>query len=201
MLKNFERAATRHAGRSLAAAVLALSIAVCAAAACCRSAHAQDRPLREFQVEAVFLFNFTQFVEWPASAFADAHMPLAICVVGEDPFGTFLDETVRGETAAGRPLIVRRSASIEDAGTCHVLFISRSESPRLAAILDRIKDRNMLTVSDAEDFGRRGGMVRFLVEDRHVKLRINLQASKAAGLTISSKLLRIAEITASGADR
>jgi hypothetical protein len=150
--------------------------------------------LPEFQVEAVFLFNFTQFIEWPTSAFADAQTPLAICIVGQDPFGAFLDETVRDETAAGRSLIVRRLPRSDERESCHVLFISRSESPHVAAILERVKGSNTLTVSDAEDFGRRGGIVRFLVEDRHVKLRINLQASKAAGLTISSKLLRIAEI-------
>jgi hypothetical protein len=150
--------------------------------------------LPEFQVEAVFLFNFTQFVDWPISAFVDAQAPLGICIVGEDPFGAFLDETVRGETAAGRPLIVRRLRRIDEMDSCHVLFISHSESPRLNTILDRIKGSNMLTVSDAEDFDRRGGVIRFFVEDRHVKVRINLQASKAAGLTISSKLLRIAEI-------
>ena len=53
---------------------------------------------------------------------------------------------------------------------------------------------NTLTVSDADDFGKRGGMVRFVVEDRRVRLRINVEAARAAGLTISSNLLRIAEI-------
>ena len=62
----------------------------------------------EYQVKAVFLYNFSRFVEWPASAFAGPDAPFVVGVFGHDPFGADLDEIVRGETAAGRPLIVRR---------------------------------------------------------------------------------------------
>lgn len=48
----------------------------------------------EYQVKAVFLFNFAQFVTWPSQP-ADA--PLVIGILGDDPFGSYLDETVRGE--------------------------------------------------------------------------------------------------------
>src|SRR6185295_17077931 len=56
----------------------------------------------EYQVKAVFLFNFTQFVDWPAQSFADARAPFVIGVLGRDPFGSALDEAVRGETVNGR---------------------------------------------------------------------------------------------------
>ena len=58
---------------------------------------AQTTPSPEYQVKAVFLFNFAQFVDWPSKAFPEPQTPLVIGVVGEDPFGPYLDETVRGE--------------------------------------------------------------------------------------------------------
>src|SRR5712691_6806881 len=51
----------------------------------------------EYQVKAVFLFNFAQFVDWPPEAVADSQAPLTIGVLGENPFGDVLDATVRGE--------------------------------------------------------------------------------------------------------
>lgn len=39
-------------------------------------------------------------------------------------------------------------------------------------------------------------MVAFVLDNGHVRLRINADAARAAGLTISSKLLRVAEIAA-----
>ena len=158
------------------------------------SAFAQAVAALPSQVEAVYLFNFTQFVTWPAEAFGAPDDPLVICILGEDPFGRYLDETIAGEKAQDRPLLVRRFAQADQADHCHIAFIGRSESAQLTDLVRRLGARGTLTVSDLEYFGRFGGMVRFVVENRRVRLRVNVDAARAAGLTISSKLLRIAEI-------
>lgn len=151
--------------------------------------------VRDYQVEAVFLFNFTQFVAWPSAAFDGEAAPIVIGVLGDDPFDGYLEATVRGETVAARSLAVRRYRSADEIGPCHVLFISRSEAGRIEQVVARLKSRNVLTVSDADGFIERGGMIRFVLESGHVKLRINIDAVRAAGLEPSSKLLRVAEIT------
>lgn len=154
----------------------------------------------EYQLKAVFLFNFTQFVEWPPQAFAEANSPLVIGVLGNDPFGSYLDETVRGETVNGRPLAVQRYNSPEEIKNCHVLFISRSETARLPQILTSLKGKSILTVSDADSFNREGGIIRLATIANKIRLRIALETAKAANLTISSKLLRPADIVAAGED-
>jgi hypothetical protein len=137
-----------------------------------------------------------RFVDWPPAAFPGAQAPMVIGVLGEDPFGASLDDAVRGETVNGRPLVVQRFRRVEDLDSCHVLFIGRSETARMAAILSRLRGRSILTVSDAEEFTRLGGMIRFVNENKKVRLQINVEAARAADLTISSKLLRPAEISA-----
>jgi len=155
---------------------------------------AQTELSREYEIKAVFLFNFAQFVEWPASAFAGADAPLVIGVLGEDPFGAQLEETVRGEIVGHRPILVRRFREVEEIDTCHILFISSSETGRLDHILTRLAERSILTVSDGEGFAGRGVMIRFVTERKRIRLKINLEAAKHARLTLSSKLLRPAEI-------
>jgi len=147
----------------------------------------------EYQVKAVFLFNFAQFVDWPPKAFPDAQSPLVISVLGDDPFGSYLDETVRGEKANGRPLAVQRYRRTSDIKTCHVLFISRSETDHLDQIFGSLRGRNILTVGESEDFALRGGMIQFIKEKNKIRMRINLEAVRAANLKISSKLLQVAE--------
>jgi len=154
----------------------------------------------EYQVKAVFLFNFSQFVDWPAAAFSDAQSPLVIGVLGNDPFGGVLDEIVRGETVNGRPLAVRRYRSIGEIETCHILFIDRSQAGQLDSVLAALKDRSVLTIGEFEGFEQHGGIVRFVTVDNKIRLRINLAAAQQAHLTISSKLLRPAQIVASGED-
>jgi hypothetical protein len=148
----------------------------------------------EYQLKAVFLFNFAQFVEWPATAFADPEAPLIIGVLGQDPFGPQLDEVVRDEVVRGRKLQVQRYQRAEAATDCHILFISHSESRNLEQILAALRGRSILTVSDAAGFALRGVMIRFIPEKSRIRLRVNLDAAKSAGLLISSKLLRPAEI-------
>lgn len=152
----------------------------------------------EYQVKAVFLFNFSQFVTWPAQAFPEAQNPLIIGVLGDDPFGADLDEIVRGETVNGHPLAVRRFRRVEDIDDCHILFINAAEEARLEQILRKLQGRSILTVSDGQDFAKRGVMVRFITDRNRIRLRINLTATEAAGLTLSSKLLRPAEIIRAG---
>lgn len=152
-----------------------------------------DAPSREFQVKAAFLYNFVQFVEWPPGAFRTPDSPIVIGVLGQDPFGSFLDQLVAGETVNGRRLVVERYRWIGDIDACHLLFVSGSEGKRAAQIAEALKGRSVLTVCDWEELMTHGAMVRFVTERQRVRLRINLDAVRAGGLTISSKLLRSAE--------
>jgi hypothetical protein len=154
---------------------------------------AQKPVSREYQIKAVFLFNFTQFVEWPANALPPK-APLVIGILGEDFFGPYLEEIISGEQANGHPLIIQRYRQIEEIKTCHILFISQSEKNKLETISSGLKGRSILTVSDAESFIREGGMIRLYTVDNKIQLRINPEAVKEANLIISSKLLRLAQI-------
>ena len=163
-------------------------------------ASAQPVASPEYQLKAVFLFNFAQFVEWPARAFREPTAPLVIGVLGEDPFGAYLDDLVSGEKIGDRPLVIRRGQRTEDLNGCHIVFISRSEARDMEGIVARLKGRSLLTVSDVETFTRQGGMVRFVMEDGKIRLRINVEAAKACELTISSKILRPGTIVTPGKD-
>ena len=154
----------------------------------------QAQPTDEYQIKAVFVFNFAQFVEWPAHAFPDPKSPLVIGVLGRDPFGAHLDEVVAGETINQRPLVIQRYRRVDEIKTCHVLFISQSEDARLEQILAHLAGRSILTVGDGESFARRGGVIRFLMERNKIRFRINLTAAREMNLIISSKVLRSADV-------
>lgn len=150
----------------------------------------------EYRVKAVFLFQFAQFVEWRGVA-TDA-TPFAICILGEDPFHQYLDETVQGEAVKGRQLTVRRYSRVEELENCSILFIAQSEFDQLDSILGALRGEPVLTVSDSTRFAERGGAIQFVTVNNKIKLRINADAAKAAELTISSKLLGLADIVKPG---
>jgi len=160
---------------------------------CVPRAYAQPAS-RESELKAVLLYNLTQFVEWPGSAFASNNAPLVIGVLGEDTLGRVLDDAVRGEKYGGRSIVVQRFHAAEEAGGCQILFVCPSENARFQEILSQLKGRAILTVADAEGFIRAGGMIRFVKSPQNkIRLRINAEAAKAAELSVSGKLLRVAE--------
>ncbi len=155
---------------------------------------------KEYQIKAAFLYNFSQFIEWPPTAFGGAQEPIVLGIIGEDPFGAYLDELVRGEKVNNHPLVVQRYASVDEIKNCHVLFISRSKSLPPGPLLESLKGRSTLTVGDSDEAARAGVMIRFFTDQNKIRLRINVEAAKAVNLTISSKLLKAAEIVSPGKD-
>jgi hypothetical protein len=154
-----------------------------------RAAAAQEDRRLEYQVKAAYLFNFIKFVEWPPSAFHDAHDPVSICVLGDDPFGPALDLLVHGETVNSHRVSVQRLRD-ESVKSCHVLFIAGMEK-EIPAILARLEP-GVLTVGEGDRFLREGGVISFVIENRRVRFDINQSAAAKAALTISSKLLKVA---------
>lgn len=179
--------AARFAALRLAGALL-LALLLAAAPA------SPAQGTREYDLKAVFLFRFASFVEWPESAFRAPDDPLVIGVLGQDPFGASLDDVLRSETARNRPIVVRRFAQARDVSDCQILFISRSEGPRLGQVLHALHGRPILLVSDIDRFAGEGGMIAFNTAESRVQLTINMAAVRAAGLTVSSKLLRLARV-------
>ncbi len=157
-------------------------------------APARTQQVGEYQVKAAYLYQFLNFVDWPQHAFRDAAAPFEICVIGTDPFGSDLDNTVAGKQVGGRRVQVRRLAGIASAKDCHILFIAASERARISWILDAVAGQPLLTVSELRDFEEQNGIVRFVLERDNVRLRINAAAAAANGLQISSKLLSVATV-------
>jgi hypothetical protein len=147
----------------------------------------------EYQVKAVFLFNFAQFVEWPPSAFPSDQAPIIIGILGDNPFGSYVDNIVANEKINGHPLIVNHYKNVDEVKNCHILFINKSEND-LNTIFSSLKGKNILTVSDSPDCLKQGGMIRFVTKNNKISIQINLDNAQANNLVISSKLLRLAEI-------
>ena len=157
-------------------------------------ADAQTTQFKEYEVKAAFLFNFAQFIEWPAKAFAGANAPFVVGVLGDDPFGHVLDQTVQGETVNGRRLTLKRSNRLEDLTGCHILFVSRSEKARWPHLFSTLGSPGVLTVGESDQFLRQGGVINFVTtRDNKVRFEINLAAAEQQGLKINAKLLKVAQ--------
>jgi hypothetical protein len=153
---------------------------------------------KEYQVKAAFLFNFAQFVDWPDTVFTAPDAPFYIGVLGDDPFGTALDEAVRDESIGGHKMIVQRARQVADLKSCQMIFVSKSEKSHLPEILTAVGSRTVLTVGEVPGFARSGGEINFFLEGTKVRFEINPGAAQNCGLRFNSQLLSLGRIVTTG---
>jgi len=169
--------------------VLVMLLGTAVATTICASAQAEQPT--EYDVKAAFIHNVAKFVEWPAAPPTDGK--LRLCIVGQDPFGSALD-SLRGKHIGDKVWDILLAKPNSNLRECGVLFIAASERNNLRQVLDATKGSAVLTVGDSEGYAERGVMVNFYLQDNMVRIEVNIDASKRAGLNISSQLLKLARI-------
>jgi hypothetical protein len=181
--------------RSLRGPAFAASLALVVLVSGLSVAPAQGQMIsREYPLKAAFLYNFANYVEWPAAAFQSSTSPFIIGVLGPNPFGSMLDELSK-KTVRGRPIVYRQYDSPQESGECHILFISVAVSDAdCMAVIEATRRRHMLIVTEANGLARRGSVVNFFVEQNKLRFEINPDAAQQRALRISSKLLSLATL-------
>jgi len=152
------------------------------------------RQASERDIKAAFLYHFAQYVEWPDTAFVSSSSPFVLGVAGDDGFLPAISSAVADKSVAGHRIVVRSLRTPADARACHMVFLMASQASRPAAMLEALDALPVLAVGDTPGFAAAGGTIAFVIDDGRVSFRINTAAARRAGLKISSKLLRLAEI-------
>ena len=158
----------------------------------CEPMLAQQPEAGEAAIKAAFLYNFTKFVEWPATAFEGSDGAFRVCIAADARFVAEIDVMLRGEQVQGRPVRLLVSEPADPAKSCHMLYFGANETGRAGRSLSVLKHAPVLTVGEGERFLEYGGMIAFLVHENRVKFDINKGVLDRAGITVSSKLLRVA---------
>ena len=144
----------------------------------------------EYRLKAAFMYQFPQFVEWPSATMQDAQ-EVQLCIASPNPFGSELEQLVRGESLNGRPLSVREIAGSDELVGCHVLFVG-ARSDVAAPVLRAAAGRPILTVGEADRFLESGGIIAMKIVDGRVRFVVNAKNAARNGLRISSQLLGLA---------
>lgn len=183
-------AAPRQAG-ALARTVLLCAILLGGAGGA-RAAE-PDLRLSEHELKAALIYNYTQFIEWPAAAFARPTAPFNICVLGNPAIRSALLPLER-RSYRGHPISIQQPSGRDDLSHCHVLYV---DAPRhlgagnsdLAALLG---EAPTLTVSSAVDAVDSGYAIGFVTRDDRIRWNMNLNAVRRARLKVSANLIEIA---------
>jgi hypothetical protein len=148
----------------------------------------------EYPVKLAFLYNFTKFIEWPPGSYRNPDAPLAICIVGHDPFSADIEGDLRTRIVGSHPVEVLALKPTDTLSVCHMVFIPATDEDQASKIVRNLKGSSILTVGEAEGFAGLGGIINLTVKGNKVHFEVNQLAAQRAGLKISSKLLSLAKI-------
>lgn len=157
------------------------------------SAQANAQDVTEVTLKGAFLFNFARFTEWPADSLP-AQSTVSACVLGDRAVGDAFAKQVKGKQVSGRSINVTIVDGASPLPPCHLLYLSGVSRTRIGEIVSNLRESPVLTVSDVEEFTKRGGIIQFFVESGKMRFRINARSAKRARLMLSSRLLALAEV-------
>jgi hypothetical protein len=156
------------------------------------TAQAQNSGSDEYKLKAAFLYNFTQYVEWPATAFSSASSPFVLCVAGHNLFGEHL-KALESRNYKGRPISLVYPRNVSEARACHLLYSDEVRpSPLGRDAWKALADAPILTVTSAADTGDSGMAIGFVAQSGRLRWALNLASTRQAQLKVSSKLVEIA---------
>ena len=171
-------------GRRSSAAVLAASFLLCTSIG-----RAQD--VTESSLKAAFIYSFARFTEWPQDALPSTAI-FSACVLGDSPIRDALERIVKGRLLLGRGISVSQVQLDGKLRSCHLLYVSGVTPAQVTAVVAAVRGAPVLTISDADDFVRQGGIAQMFVENGKMRFDLNLEVARRSRLDLSSKLLVLA---------
>ncbi len=144
----------------------------------------------EYQLKAVFIYNFAHFVTFPKQQATDR--PFTFCIFENNLLEQALQLTIEDQVINGAPARLVKLNREQSPDECRIVYFPDSEKIHLKQMLSGLQGKPILTVSSIDGFANAGGMIQFIRKNNKIKLIINNDNAKTAGLRIKANLLNIA---------
>jgi hypothetical protein len=157
--------------------------------------HAQQQyNAEEEALEALYLWQFLQYIEWPP--LAHGQEGFVVGIMGNTKVAAFFDEQARKKTLPdGGVITVKRISSPDEAEKCRALYIAPTvDAAKVSQLLTRLRNKPTLTVGHDERFIERGGIINFYNENDRLRFEINVNEATNSKLKLSARLLRLGKL-------
>ena len=138
-----------------------------------------------YKVHALFLYKFTQYIEWPA-----ANGNYVIGVVGNSP----ILEELQNLAVSRKNLTIKKLSATSDMSGCQVVFVSENSSSQLSSVSAKVAGKPVLVISETGSGAKKGAGINFVMVDDKMKFELNKGTVERQGLKISGDLITLSII-------
>lgn len=160
----------------------------------------QEGPPKELtpaEWRAGVISKLPAYIEWPADRLGAETNAIRIGVLTpappEDEVVTYLTALFKDTRVNGRLVQVSALERPGDAAAYHLVYVPESANAAWWATASALDQRGLVTVGEAGDFVRRGGVFRLIPERR--RLQVNVRHADQAGVRLNPRLLRVCDVT------
>ncbi len=146
-------------------------------------------------IKSSLIVRLADYIHWPPEAeMDDTSKPFVIGVIGETDFGAYIKHITRDVKAADKKIETRIFLSPAEITRCHFLIISGKfvEDGCMPEVLEKIKNKPVITISEGEGMVEKGVHVSFYKCDKRIRFDVNAGAFKSSPLAISFDFLKYA---------
>lgn len=138
---------------------------------------------------SIFIYNFSKYVKWPN---AQNDGDFVIGVYGSSAIVDDLKVMATSKKVNGQNIRIEEFKSMEDVGSCHILYVAASESNKINQIVGITKGSPVLIVTDEPGLAQKGSVINFVEVGGKIKFELNQQTAESRGLKVSSSLTTLA---------
>ena len=140
------------------------------------------------RVKALFIYNFTKYIEWPAEA---KNGPFIIAVLGETPLFDQLVANTSTRKVSMQDIVVKKYTKVSEIEKCHILFISHDKVGFIKEAQSRIKYWFTLLITDSPGMINEGAGLNLTNSNGKQSFEINTQYLDQRRLVYSAALLSL----------
>ncbi len=145
----------------------------------------------EYTIKSANIYKICRFTEWPGVVDTTRHFVISVIGEFEDRKEIAIP---KNRLIGNREIDIRKINTIDEIKDSEVLFIYSSVLDSLDLILEYVKDKPILTISDTEGFAERGVILNFYIEDDLVKFEINRNFAQQSLVRLNSQLFSLGRI-------
>lgn len=143
------------------------------------------------KAQANYIYNFTRFIEWPASA---QNGEFVIGVLGKNhPITAELNATASQRTVGAQNVKVVEFQTTDQITHCQMLFVPDEKSSSLKKIHEKFGNTPMMVITEEQEWTPTESSLNFVVVDSKLAFQINTPSLKSKQLKVSEKLVALSK--------
>jgi len=139
--------------------------------------------------KALFLYNFTQNVEWPASSYHSNDF--IVTVIGDKEMASELEKLAQVKKVGAKTIIIKQSNQVKDVEDSHIIYLSSSKSSLMPILSSEHLGKPVLIISSKEGLCSKGAAISFTTVDGKLRYEISTSNIKNQGLEVNNKLISL----------